>query len=121
MNMSILPLLLACLAGPQHGSGNVPAQSANETPAMTTPRDTGPRYLLFWRPVEMVPELISSIGEKGDGSTRLLGFGLPCATFKEEGQVPANIHKAFAAARKYDVAVMLQFDLHVDWQNRPDL
>ncbi len=121
MHMWMPLVLLACLAGSRQGGDSVPTRFAAETPAPPTSRDNGPRYLLFWRSVEKVPELIHTLGEKGDGSTRLLGFGLPCATFKEEGQVPSEIHKAFVSARKYDVAVMLQFDLHVDWQNRPDL
>src|SRR5262249_15597777 len=34
---------------------------------------------------------------------------------------PDLIHRAFAVARQYDLAVMLHFDFHVDWSNRPDL
>jgi len=79
-----------------------------------------PLYLLFWRGPEQVPALIKSIGTKGD-SYHLLGFGLPCSTFEQEKQVPAQIRFAFAAALKYNAAVMLHFDFHVAWQNRPDL
>src|SRR5579871_1126683 len=80
-----------------------------------------PRYLLFWRTPEQASDLIKTLGEQGDGCTRLLGFGLPCATFVQEKQVPDNIHRAFTVARRYHLAVMLHFDFHVEWSNRPDL
>jgi hypothetical protein len=80
-----------------------------------------PRYLLFWRAPEQAPDLAKTIGAQGDGRTRLLGFGVPCATFVQEKQVPDHIHRAFAVARQHNLAVMLQFDFHVEWSNRPDL
>lgn len=83
--------------------------------------DAEPRYLLFWGSPEQVPDLVRKIGTKGDGRTRLLGFGQPCPTFQVEKQVPALVHACFEAARKHNVAVMLMFDLHIAWQNRPDL
>jgi hypothetical protein len=83
--------------------------------------DAEPRYLLFWRTLEQAPDLIKTIGEQGDGHTRLLGFGFPCATFVQEKQVPDNIHRAFTVARRYNLAVMLHFDFHIEWPNRPDL
>jgi hypothetical protein len=58
---------------------------------------------------------------KGDGQTRLLGFGLPLSTYEFEEQLPRLIRSAFAAAREHDMAVMLQFDFHLAWKNRPDL
>jgi hypothetical protein len=58
---------------------------------------------------------------KGDGKTRLLGFGLPTPTFEIEAQLPDRIRSAFAAAREHDMAVMLHFDFHLAWKNRPDL
>ncbi|MHB1456225.1 MAG: hypothetical protein ACYC0V_04855 [Armatimonadota bacterium] len=79
-----------------------------------------PRYLLFWRGPEQVHDLATSIGTQGDDH-HILGFSQACSTFKEERQVPVQIRYAFAAARKYNMAVMLHFDFHVDWQNRPDL
>src|SRR5689334_17346935 len=72
--------------------------------AMIRPRTVGgaePRYLLFWRSPEQAPDLIKTIGEQGDGRSRLLGFGIPCATFVQEKQVPDHIHHAFAIARRY--------------------
>lgn len=80
-----------------------------------------PCCLIFWQPVETVAKLMHTLGTKGDGKARLLGFGLPCATFELDGHIPTIIHKTFALAEQYDLAVMLQFDFHVDWQNRPDL
>jgi hypothetical protein len=80
-----------------------------------------PRYLLFWRSPEQASDLIKTIGEQGDGRTRLLGFGVPCDTFLQEKQVPDNIHRAFSVARRLNLAVMLHFDFHVAWDNRPDL
>lgn len=86
-----------------------------------TDGDAEPRYLLFWRAPEQAPDLIKTLGEQGDGRTRLLGFGVPCSTFVQEKQVSDSIHRAFNVARRYDLAVMLQFDFHVEWPNRPDL
>jgi len=86
-----------------------------------TAASPAPRYLLFWRTPEQAPDLIKLIGEQGDGRTRILGFGVPCATFAQEKQVPDNIHRAFNVARRYDLALMLHFDFHIAWSNRPDL
>jgi hypothetical protein len=100
------------------------SQPGNGTGAMNGPKNVGgaePQYLLFWRSPEQASDLIKMIGTQGDGRTRLLGFGLPCATFVLEKQVPDNIHRAFAIARQYNLAVMLHFDFHVQWPNRPDL
>ncbi len=80
-----------------------------------------PRYLLFWRSPEQAAELVRRIGTRGDGKTRLLGFGLPCSTFPLEQHIPQLVRSAFKAARDNDLAVMLHFDFHVDWQCRPDL
>jgi hypothetical protein len=49
---------------------------------------------------ERVSDLIKTIGEKGDGRTRLPGFALLCNTFVQEKQVPDNIHRAFTVARQ---------------------
>ena len=35
--------------------------------------------------------------------------------------MPGNIRRAFIVARQRNLAVMLHFDFHVDWSNRPDL
>lgn len=80
-----------------------------------------PRYLLFWMSPERVPSVVEAIGETGDGTSRILGFGVPCSALDEEGTVPSRVHAAFAAARAHRVAVMLHFDFHVAWRNRPDL
>lgn len=79
-----------------------------------------PTYLLFWRAPDQVPALIKSIGTQGNGR-HLLGFGVPCSTFEQEKSVPGQIRLAFATARKYNTAVMVHFDFHVAWKNRPDL
>ncbi len=89
--------------------------------AQSTGGSHAPQYLLFWRSPEQAPELVKTIGEKGDGRTHLLGFGVPCATFAQERQVAANIHHAFAVARLNNLALMLHFDFHIEWSNRPDL
>lgn len=65
-------------------------------------------------------ELRDTLGVQGDGA-HLLGFGVACSTFEQERQVPESIHRAFAIARAKNLAVMLHFDFHVDWSNRPDL
>ena len=80
-----------------------------------------PKYLLFWHDPERAGELAKRVGMKGDGKTRLLGFGLPNPTFEIEAQMPGRIRSAFAAAREHDMAVMLHFDLHQAWKSRPDL
>jgi len=80
-----------------------------------------PKYLIFWWPSEKAGELAEKIGIKGDGKTRLLGFGLPTSTFEIEEQLPNRIRSAFAAAREHDMAVMVHFDLHLAWKNRADL
>ncbi len=102
-------------AATRHESGS----GAADAP---TPADSqAPHYLLFWRTPDQAPELIKSIGEQGDGRTRFLGFGVPCATFAQEKQVPENIHRAFGVARRSGLALMLHFDFHLAWSNRPDL
>src|SRR5208283_3800062 len=47
--------------------------------------------------------------------------GLPFRTFEQETELPAAIHDAFQTAKKYNVAVILNFDDHFMWQNRSDL
>jgi len=80
-----------------------------------------PKYLIFWGPAEQAAELAQKIGMKGDGKTRFLGFGLPTSTYELEDQLPYRIRSGFAAAREHDMAVMMHFDFHVAWKNRPDL
>ena len=58
---------------------------------------------------------------KGDGKTRILGFGLPTSTYELEEQLPNRIRSAFAAALSHDMAVMMHFDFHLAWKNRADL
>lgn len=82
---------------------------------------SGIKYLIFWGGPKMVPDLIKTIGVTGDGRTRMLGFGLPCETFLQEKQIPQILHHAFTVALRNNIAVMLQFDFHVEWANRPDL
>ena len=79
------------------------------------------KYLIFWSSPEKAGELAAQVGMKGDGKTRLLGFGLPNATYELEKQLPSRIRSAFAAAREHDMAVMLHFDFHLAWKSRPDL
>ena len=80
-----------------------------------------PKYLIFWSESEKAGELAERVGMKGDGKTRLLGFGLPNATYELEAQLPNRIRSAFAAAREHGLAVMLHFDFHLAWKSRPDL
>jgi hypothetical protein len=79
------------------------------------------KYLIFWGTAQQAGELAEKIGMKGDGKTRLLGFGLPTSTFEVEEQLPSRIRSGFAAAREHDMAVMIHFDCHLAWKNRPDL
>ena len=110
-------VLLAC-AWADAGEQSSPATPArSEAPATSKE----PKYLLFWSSPEKAGELAERVGIKGDGKTRLLGFGLPNPTYELEEQLPSRIRSAFAAARKHDMAVMLHFDFHLAWKKRPDL
>jgi hypothetical protein len=103
--------------------GNVKAKSPPAPPANSNAPATSeePRYLLFWSSPDKAGELAERVGMKGDGKTRILGFGLPNPTFELEKQLRDRIRSAFAAARAHDMAVMLHFDFHLAWKNRPDL
>ena len=104
-------------------SSTVKAQSPTATSANSKAPATSkePKYLIFWNLPEKAGELAERIGMKGDGKTRLLGFGLPISTYEFEKYVPSLIRRSFSAAREHDMAVMLSFDFHVAWKNRPDL
>jgi hypothetical protein len=99
----------------EQGSG---ARQATNSASSTSEE---PKYLIFWSEPEKAAELAERVGMKGDGKTRLLGFGLPTPTFEIEEQLPGRIRSAFAAARKHQMAVMLHFDFHLAWKKRPDL
>jgi hypothetical protein len=109
--------LLACAwaHGAEQSSRALPANS--KAPATSDK----PKYLLFWNLPEKAGELAERVGMKGDGKTRLLSFGLPISTYEFEEHLPSLIRSAFSAAREHDMAVMLSFDLHIAWKNRPDL
>jgi len=109
--------LLACV-GSDAGELGSPAPPVNSQAPATSEK---PKYLIFWSTPEKARELADRVGMKGDGKTRLLGFGLPNATYELEAQLPNRIRSAFAAAREHDLAVMLHFDFHLAWKNRPDL
>jgi hypothetical protein len=109
--------VLAC-AWADAGEQSSPAALAKSKAPATSEE---PKYLVFWHASEKVGELAERVGLKGDGKTRLLGFGLPNPTYELEEQLPSRIRGAFAAARKHDMAVMLHFDFHLAWKQRPDL
>ena len=75
-----------------------------------------PKYLIFWNLPEKTGELVERVGMKGDGKTRMLGFGLPISTFELEEHAPTLIRRCFSAARENDMAVMLSFDCHIAWR-----
>ena len=79
------------------------------------------KYLIFWGGPERAGELAEKIGMKGDGKTRLLGFGLPNSAFDDEDKLPDRIRSCFSAAFEHDMAVVLHFGFHYFWKNRPDL
>lgn len=118
--MPLTGVVILSLAGARAdagGQGRPAPPAKGEAPAASQE----PRYLIFWSEPEEAGELAERIGMKGDGKTRLLGFGLPTPTFEIEERLPGRIRGAFAAARKHDMAVMLHFDFHQAWKNRPDL
>ncbi|MGC8641341.1 MAG: hypothetical protein ACP5XB_15865, partial [Isosphaeraceae bacterium] len=110
-------VMLVCSWADVEGQSPPAASAKGKAPAASE----GPKYLLFWSSPEKAGELAERVGLKGDGKTRLLGFGLPNPTFELEAQLPSRIRGAFAAAREHDMAVMLHFDFHLAWKNRPDL
>jgi hypothetical protein len=67
-------------------------QSRLATPSSSKPRviSEEPKYLIFWSPPEKAGELVKRVGMKGNGKTRLLGFGLPLSTYEKEDGVPAR-------------------------------
>ncbi len=113
-----LALCLLPCACANAGEQNTPARPAK---SKTSAESEKPKYLIFWSSPEKAGELAERVGMKGDGKIRLLGFGLPMATYELEQQLPGLIRSAFAAARQHDMAVMLHFDLHQAWKRRPDL
>jgi hypothetical protein len=110
-------VLLACARAGAEGQSSPATPADRKAPATSE----GLKYLVFWSDPEKAGELAGRVGVKGDGKTRLLGFGLPNPTFEIERQLPDRIRGAFAAAREHDMAVMLHFDFHLSWKNRPDL
>ena len=112
----VISLLACILANGAEQSRLAPAANG-KAPAAS--EET--KYLIFWSSPEKAGELAERVGLKGDGKTRLLGFGLPTATYELEKLLPNRIRSAFAAAREHDLAVMLHFDFHLAWKNRPDL
>lgn len=115
--MGLVIFWLAC-ARADAGEPAGPASPANgKAPAATGE----PKYLIFWDSPENAGKLAERVGMKGDRKTRILGFGLPNPTFEIEAQLPDRIRGAFAAARRHNMAVMLHFDFHLAWKNRPDL
>jgi hypothetical protein len=113
----VVLFLVAC-AWAAAGQPSPPAPFARSEALATSEK---PKYLVFWSSPDKAGELAERVGRKGDGKTRLLGFGLPMATYELEEQLPALIRSAFAAAREHNMAVMLHFDLHLAWKKRPDL
>src|SRR5580658_877937 len=97
----VVLFLVAC-AWAAAGQPSPPAPFARSEALATSEK---PKYLVFWSSPDKAGELAERVGRKGDGKTRLLGFGLPMATYELEEQLPALIRSAFAAAREHNVAV----------------
>ena len=119
--LMLLPLMIALIvltSWPVLGQNQKSADGMNGQKAASSVET---RYLLFWTSPERVFELAKTVGTQGDGRTRLLGIGVTNSTFAQEKQVADNIHRAFTVARQHDLALMLHFDFHVEWRNRPDL
>ncbi len=119
--LMLLPLMIALIvltSWPVLGQNQKSADGMNGQKAASSVET---RYLLFWTSPERVFELAKTVGTQGDGRTCLLGIGITNSTFAQEKQVADNIHRAFTVARQHDLALMLHFDFHVEWRNRPDL
>jgi hypothetical protein len=80
-----------------------------------------PKYLIFWGDPARAGELAEQIGMKGDGKTRLLGFGTGGNAFDAEDNITHQIRGGFATAMEHDLAVIFHYDFHYFWKNRPDL
>ena len=104
-----LDLLLPATGADGGERGSLTSSAKSKAPATSKE----PKYLIFWSDPEKAGELAERVGMKGDGKTRLLGFGLPNPTYELEEQLPSRIRSAFAAAREHDMAVMLHFDFHL--------
>ena len=101
-------------------AGSIAGEQISTVPPVNRERSAvseKPKYLVFWSEPEKAGELAGRIGMKGDGKTRLLGFGLPNPTYEIEAQLPDRIRSAFTAAREHDLAVMLHFDFHLAWKS----
>ena len=92
---ALVIFLLAFAWADVRGQSN-PSQPVNRKASAASER---PKYLVFWHLPEKAAELAEQVGMKGDGKTRLLGFGLPTPTFELEEKLPDRIRSAFAAAR----------------------
>jgi hypothetical protein len=117
IGISGILVLLACAWADAGEQGRLARPANSKAPAPSEQ----PKYLIFWHDPEQAAELPERVGMKGDGKTRLLGFGVPTPTYEIEQQLPSRIRSAFAAAREHDLAVMLHFDFHLAWKKRPDL
>jgi len=89
------------------------------TPEEEEPEE--PKYLIFWDNPDNVSELPEMIGTKGDGETRLLGFGTGGPMFDREAELEELIREGFATAKEKDLAVIFHYGIHYFWKNRPDL
>ena len=115
--MGLVLFLMACVWADAGGRSSLASHANDEGLA----KSEEPKYLIFWSTPEEAGKLAEKIGMKGDGKTRLLGFGLPTSTYELEEQLPNRIRSAFAAALEHDMAVMMHFDFHLAWKNRADL
>src|SRR5450759_326686 len=66
-------VLLACAWADAGAPGSQALPAKSKAPATSEK----PQYLIFWYSPEKPGVLVEQVGMKGDGKTRLLGFGLP--------------------------------------------
>src|SRR3954469_2632377 len=71
---------------------------------------------------EPVDEIITSIGERGNGTTRQLGIAFgPLSFDMTDAQLRTAVRNAFAIAEHKNVAVAFHIDDSMFWYNRADL
>ena len=99
--------------------GTVGKDDANDT-----------QYLVFWPPLPgttddyetRIRDFVSTLGTRGDGKTRQLGFSASIPFWvDDESTIAQTVTNIFDLARRTEVAIYFNVDDHLNWDARPDL